>query len=104
MVTDSIDVDAGIRQGDSLSPLLYILAIEPLLVKANRDLVDCGIERRYGGQLVCLAYADDIVLFLLDPGSIDRFLRIYHLFSELSGARINVNKSAIIPLTQNTRY
>ena len=53
---------------------------------------------------MCLAYADDIVLFLRDPGSIDRFLRIYHLFSELSGARINVNKSAIIPLTQNTRY
>ena len=104
VVTDSIDVDAGIRQGDSLSPLLYILAIEPLLVKVNRDLVDCGIERRYGRQLVCLAYADDIVLFLRDPGSIDRFLRIYHLFSELSGARINVNKSAIIPLTQNTRY
>ena len=52
-------VERGVRQGDPLSPLLYVLAFEPLLQKLDKEL--SGIK--VGSSAFKLsAYADDLTL------------------------------------------
>ena len=56
----------GVRQGDSLSPMLFIIAMDVLhrrFLKATRD----GVLRKMkpdGVKFQCSLYADDVILFI----------------------------------------
>ncbi|OLY85008.1 hypothetical protein AYI68_g826 [Smittium mucronatum] len=56
---EAINVEQGLRLGDLLAPILYNLAIEPLLT-ALRNRVS-GIKV-VGESLKKISYADDILL------------------------------------------
>ncbi|KAL5773583.1 hypothetical protein ACOSQ2_013507 [Xanthoceras sorbifolium] len=90
----------GLRQGDPLSPYLFIICSEGLsrLVSAaesdGRLLgLCCG---RYGAQISHLFFADDSLLFFraspIDCSSVGSILDIY---SEASGHKINFAKSTL---------
>nr|BDI54638.1 retrotransposon protein, putative, unclassified [Triticum aestivum] len=91
----------GLRQGDSLSPMLFILTMEPLqrmfeaaaLQRVLEPLAAVGMRHRMS------IYADDVVLFL-KPNRVDlRACRaLFALFGEASGLRINMAKSAALPI------
>jgi len=48
----------GVKQGRVLSPVLFCVYIDGLLVALSRSNVGCYIGRSYVGSL---AYADDVV-------------------------------------------
>jgi hypothetical protein len=52
-------INRGVRQGDVLAPLLYNLAINPVIEEINKamgyHIKDCPV------QIACLAYADDLL-------------------------------------------
>jgi mannosylglycoprotein endo-beta-mannosidase len=91
----------GLRQGDLLSPMLFILDMEPLqklLEIATRD----GILPPFNNRLVSLReslYANDATLFV-NPTREDIFAvpTILDLFSNASGLRINLSKCAVYPI------
>ncbi|NWT91032.1 PO21 protein, partial [Lanius ludovicianus] len=57
--TDHIQIQIGVKQGDPLSPLLFNLAMDPLLCK----LEECGKGYHRGSSSVtAMAFADDLVL------------------------------------------
>lgn len=56
-------VNRGIRQGCSLSGLLYTLAIEPFLHKLRKELVGLRIPK-CDNAIKLSAYADDIVVMI----------------------------------------
>ena len=97
-LSDSFNIKRGVRQGDPLSPLLYILSIEPLL---NKIRLDVGIKpiRLPGGLLrKLLGYADDTIFTLQQHSAIDKIIYHFKYFSKASGSSINVDKTKALAL------
>lgn len=90
----------GIRQGDSISPLIFVLCIERLshiILNAVNDSSWKGIKlSRNGTHLSHLFFADDIVLFgeatIEQAEVMNKCLR---LFCDHSGQKVNTQKSSI---------
>lgn len=92
----------GLRQGDPLSPMLFILAMEPLhlmLQKATEQglLSSLGSSR---AKLRVNFYADDAAIFV-NPISeeVNVVKTILNGFGEASGLLTNIDKSAVYPIS-----
>ena len=66
--SDMIPIERGVRQGDSLLPMLYILCVEVLAckIRACNDIEGFLVPGVYGLQLKVRQYADDTTSFVKD--------------------------------------
>lgn len=88
----------GLRQGDPLSPYLFLLTADVLQRLIRRDdvlqhpLVD-------GAPCPVLQYADDTLIILrADAGAAARLKLLLHRFERATGLCINYGKSTIVPM------
>ncbi|WJZ95322.1 hypothetical protein VitviT2T_014100 [Vitis vinifera] len=96
----------GLRQGDPLSPYLFVLGMEALSSLINRAvrgsfLSGCRIGGREGVgiQVTHLLFADDTLVFCDDSQEQLTFLSwLLMWFEATSRLRINLNKSEILPV------
>jgi hypothetical protein len=88
----------GLRQGDPLSPMFFILVMDVLggmVSKAEEEGVLQPLSTRVLQYRIFL-YADDVVFFLHPRESdIQMVLGILHLFGEALGSKNNVHKSSV---------
>lgn len=80
----------GVRQGDSLSPLLFIIAMEILsrLFDVARQQGVLRSMRADGIRFQCSIYVDDVILFAHPSISEARAINgILNIFAEASGLR-----------------
>ncbi|PNX58581.1 ribonuclease H, partial [Trifolium pratense] len=100
--TDEFPLERGLRQGDPLSPFLFLLAVEGLHV-----LMEAMVERNlFTGYSVGditpvsvshLQFADDTLLLGSKSWANVRALRaVLVLFESMSGLRVNFNKSMLV--------
>ena len=99
--SQSIKHAKGLRQGDPLSPMLFIIAIDPLqriIDQASQlGLLQPVLPNK--AKLRCSIYADDAALFA-HPSLLEmaRLQKILQLFGECSGLKVNLSKTEIFPI------
>ena len=90
--TGPFSLGRGVRQGDPLSPCLFIIALEVLAIRIRNDDTIQGFK--FGDENVKLnLFADDMTCFLSDKGSYISLLRILEDFGECSGLKVNHEKT-----------
>lgn len=94
-VSTEVEVRRGLRQGDPLSPYLFILCMNVLscLVSDAEGRKECqGIKlARRGPSITHLLYADDLILFFRADNNSPLILKgILHDFCTRAGLSINV--------------
>ena len=95
--TGYFDIKRGVRQGDPLSPYLFLLAIEILAQAIRRDSAIKGVC--FGEHEVRqILYADDISLFVRDKQSIIKLHSIFEDFGKISGLIVNKGKTNFLQL------
>ena len=90
----------GVRQGDPLSPYLFIICLEVLLnhIRLSKDIKGLSIEQT---QIKLSAFADDLTLFLDSEHSAYEVFSLIKTFSGFSGLKVNKAKCEALWLGSN---
>ena len=90
--TNWIKPSTGVRQGCPLSPYLFILAAELMSMKIRQSSAVIGISI-FEREIKISQFADDTNLLCLDLSSVHKGLQIAVDFGEISGLRLNLEKT-----------
>ena len=91
--SDSFTTSNGIRQGGVISPLLFCVYVDVLLLDLEKAGVGCRIGKHfYGAQ----CYADDITLCAPTLDGLRRMLKICEKFGETYSVTYNPSKTVCV--------
>lgn len=94
-------MEKGLRQGDPLSPYLFILVTEALVCLLNKanslHLIEPLLIGKDKVRLNLLQFADDTLFFVPNnPVYIMNYFRVLDIFPVMSGLSLNYSKSTFI--------
>ena len=93
-MSKSFTIGRSVRQGCSLSPLLYVLCMEPFAHRIRTDPMVKGIPLPGTTEVATVCqYADDTNLFITKVNSIHHILKIVDKYEQVSGALLNREKT-----------
>ena len=92
-LSDSFDVSNGVRQGAILSPILFNIYMDELIMQLRAEGYGCWQGSQYFGALV---YADDIMLLAPSLTSLQKMLDVCSNFGNTTGLSFNPKKSICI--------
>lgn len=93
--TPPIPIRRSVRQGCPMSMFLFAIAVDPLLRVLGHFLG--GIEI-HTARLACIAYADDVGIFIRRSEDIDLAFTVLQTYERASGAAINSRKTVLLPI------
>jgi len=99
-VSDYFTVRNGVRQGGVVSPILFCIYIDDLLLRLSLSGVGCYIGLSFAGAL---AYADDIVLIAPTPNATRKLLAICDDFAAQYDIVFNADKSKFLVIVPHKR-
>ena len=99
-VSESFNVTRSVRQGCPLSPLLYVLALEPVLVKIRNDEIiqGCPIPGNRTNPPKLTAFADDCKFAVKSDRSVSNIIKHFDDYKKFSGAKLNKGKTELMYL------
>jgi len=103
--TIKFKIEQSVKQGDALSCALFVLAIEPLLVKIQgnsniKGIIVESINPQDNGQqkveIKKAGFADDITCLTSNINSLQEIIDEYEEFLSYSGVKLNIAKTEIL--------
>ena len=90
----NVDLKRGIFQGDSLSPLLFVITMIPLTVILRK----CEAGYSYGNNVKInhLLFMDDLKLYVKTPNQLDSPIQTVRIFSNDIGMKFGIEKCAVL--------
>ena len=90
--SDNFRLERGVRQGDPLSPYMFVLVAEVLAVsiRQNSNVKGISIGKE---ETKLLQFADDNTAVLADENSVSAFLSLLESFKDISVLKINCTKT-----------
>lgn len=97
-----VGIKRGIFQGDSLSPLLFILAMMPLTLLLRRERMGYkfGSEKRNVNHLL---FMDDLKLYGKNEEELERLVEVVKTFSNDIGMEFGMDKCAVLVLKRGVK-
>lgn len=90
----------GVRQGDPLSPYLFLIAIELLSIAIRNDPEVEGISID-SEEFKIVQYADDMTAFLSNVKAADKLFKLLEDFGKYSGLKLNYSKTEAMWIGSN---
>ena len=99
--TSEFGTSSGVLQGDTLSPILFLLVVDYVLRRSLRDEDSYLLAPRLSSRspavlLPALAYADDIALLCRDPTASQRALTRLSEEAARVGLEVNARKTKVL--------
>ena len=91
LTTDYFALERGVRQGDRLSPYLFVVVVETLAIAIQQHTAIKGISIGKE-ETKLLQYANDTIAVLSDRDSANALFNLLEVFRKLSGLKINTSK------------
>ena len=95
--TGYFPIKRGVRQGDPLSPYLFLIVLETLAIRIRTSSKIKGITI-HDKEFKLSLYADDFCAFCIDSESIAELFDILDQFNECSSLRCNKEKTEILSI------
>ena len=99
--TPFFQLKRGVRQGDPLSPYLFIIALELLAINIRNNEQIRGIKVD-GNEIKLVIFADDMTTFVRDTVSFSHLINTLEQFTSYSGLKMNHEKTEVMPLGNMT--
>ena len=92
--SEEFDVYRGVKQGCSLSSLLFILCVEVLSqhINQNSEIKGLCLDQDNTHKVKIVQYADDATLFLKNTRDLKKAIESLELFGEIAGTELNLSK------------
>ena len=104
--TEYFDINAGVLQGDTLAPLLFIITLDYVLrtsIDENKDLTQSKQRsRRYTViKITDAEYADDLVIFVDSSRNAEKLLNVLEKSGKTVGRKVNIKKTSHMNINSN---
>jgi hypothetical protein len=106
-LSDSINIERGVKQGDALSCAIFILCIDPLIRNLNKNklIKEININSKITKTKImhkASGFADDIsVISKNDSESINQIFSEYQRLTDKSGLTLNAEKTEILNINED---
>ena len=92
--SEEFDVYRGVKQGCSLSSLLFILCVEVLSqhINQNSEIKGLYLDQDNIHKVKIVQYADDATLFLKNKHDLKKAIESLELFGKIAGTELNLSK------------
>lgn len=101
--SEEFRLEKGIKQGDSLSPLLFIIYMDNIHKKCKRDLrkATLGYHNLSPIRTEDLIYADDIIIMATSVNQLSSNINIWKKTLEENGMTLNLDKSKTLCVSKD---
>jgi hypothetical protein len=100
-LTDFFDSYMGVKQGEPLSPLLFLFFVNDMQQSLHTDDIDVFTLEEI--QIYLLLFADDTVLFSYSKEGLQKLLEKMHSYCTTWGISVNTDKTVAMVFKKGTR-